>query len=122
MKSILSRRSFISRTPLLVLASFVAVNFAARAAATDTKQYNLGADKIALQGHDPVAYIAQNKAAKGSKEFSATRDGVVVNPYPLLCLLAGAPVPTIPPSDPLPPPPLLPTPVPSTVPPNPRGT
>ncbi len=77
MKSILSRRSFISRTPLLVLASFVAVDFAARAAATDTKQYNLGADKIALQGHDPVAYIAQNKAAKGSKEFSATHAGVV---------------------------------------------
>jgi murein DD-endopeptidase MepM/ murein hydrolase activator NlpD len=27
-------------------------------------------------------------------------DGIVVNPYPLLCLLAGAPVPVIPPSDP----------------------
>ena len=26
-------------------------------------------------------------------------DGVVVNPYPLLCLLAGAPVPVIPPSE-----------------------
>lgn len=31
-------------------------------------------------------------------------DGIVVNPYPLLCLLAGAPVPAIPPSDPMPPP------------------
>jgi len=27
-------------------------------------------------------------------------DGIVVNPYPLLCLLVGAPVPVIPPSDP----------------------
>jgi murein DD-endopeptidase MepM/ murein hydrolase activator NlpD len=31
-------------------------------------------------------------------------DGIVVNPYPLLCLLAGAPIPVIPPPDPLPPP------------------
>lgn len=30
-------------------------------------------------------------------------DGMVVNPYPFLCLLAGAPVPVIPPPDPLPP-------------------
>jgi hypothetical protein len=29
-------------------------------------------------------------------------DGSVVNPYPLLCLLAGAPVPVIPPPDPIP--------------------
>ena len=42
-------------------------------------------------------------------------DGIVVNPYPLLCLLAGAPVPVIPPSDPLPP--LVPSTTTSTVPP-----
>jgi murein DD-endopeptidase MepM/ murein hydrolase activator NlpD len=42
-------------------------------------------------------------------------DGIVVNPYPLLCVLAGAPVPVIPPSDPLPP--LVPSTTTSTVPP-----
>jgi murein DD-endopeptidase MepM/ murein hydrolase activator NlpD len=47
-------------------------------------------------------------------------EGVVVNPYPLLCLLAGAPVPAIPPSDPSPP--LVPSPTTSTVSPGSRGT
>ncbi len=77
MKSEISRRSFVRYTPLLVLSSFVLLHSAASAAeASDLKQYNLGADKLALQGFDPVAYMAQGKAVKGSKENSAAHAGV----------------------------------------------
>ncbi len=41
------------------------------------KHYNLGADALALQGHDPVAYFTQGKALKGEKTLSATHGGVV---------------------------------------------
>jgi murein DD-endopeptidase MepM/ murein hydrolase activator NlpD len=36
------------------------------------------------------------------KHIDPSGDGITVNPYPLLCLLAGAPIPTIPPSEPPP--------------------
>lgn len=38
--------------------------------------YNLGADKLALKGYDPVGYFTQNAALKGKKEFSAQHRGV----------------------------------------------
>ena len=77
MKTEISRRSFVRQTPLLVLSAFVLLHSAASAAETsDLKQYNLGADKLAIQGFDPVAYMAQGKAVKGSKENSATHAGV----------------------------------------------
>lgn len=41
-----------------------------------TKHYNLE-NKVAIQGHDPVAYFKQNKAVKGKKEITASHDGVV---------------------------------------------
>ena len=37
--------------------------------------YNLGADKIALSGYDPVGYLTQNKALKGRKEISSRYHG-----------------------------------------------
>jgi murein DD-endopeptidase MepM/ murein hydrolase activator NlpD len=36
------------------------------------------------------------------KHIDPSGDGITVNPYPLLCLLAGAPIPAIPPSEPPP--------------------
>lgn len=39
------------------------------------KQYNLD-DGIAIQGYDPVAYILQGKAAKGSKDMAVFYQGV----------------------------------------------
>ncbi|MDQ5930138.1 MAG: hypothetical protein QG594_1925 [Bacteroidota bacterium] len=34
-------------------------------------------NKVAIQGHDPVAYFKQNKAMKGKKELNAIYQGVV---------------------------------------------
>ena len=40
------------------------------------EHYNLGADKVALKGYDPVAYLRKNQALKGRKEISAQHRGV----------------------------------------------
>lgn len=40
------------------------------------KDYNLPADKLALAGHDPVAYFTQGKAVKGAAEVSSAYRGV----------------------------------------------
>ena len=37
--------------------------------------YNLGADKVALSGYDPVGYLTQNKALKGRKEVNSRYHG-----------------------------------------------
>lgn len=47
-----------------------------RVAAPAIKEYNLGKDKVALSGYDPVAYFTQNKAVKGRKEITAEHQGV----------------------------------------------
>ena len=46
------------------------------AAAAAIHHYNLGADKLALGGYDPVAYFTKNQALKGRKEISAEHRGV----------------------------------------------
>ncbi len=40
------------------------------------EHYNLGADKVAISGYDPVGYFIQSKALKGRKEISALHRGV----------------------------------------------
>ena len=40
------------------------------------KEFNLSKN-VAIQGYDPVAYFTQSKAVKGSKDLSATAEGVV---------------------------------------------
>lgn len=40
------------------------------------QHYNLGPDKVAIKGYDPVAYFTPGKALKGLKEFSASHRGV----------------------------------------------
>jgi YHS domain-containing protein len=64
-----------------VMASGSAVFNVARTVAADpvggaVEHHNLGPDKIALQGHDPVGYFTEGKALKGSKELSAQQGGV----------------------------------------------
>ena len=41
-----------------------------------TPDYNLPANKLAIQGYDPVAYFTQNKAVQGSASFKTQHDGV----------------------------------------------
>jgi thioredoxin-dependent peroxiredoxin len=45
-------------------------------ASAATKDYNLPSDKIALGGYDPVPYLTQSKAVKGSPELSSVYRGV----------------------------------------------
>ena len=40
------------------------------------QHYNLGADKVAISGYDPVSYFTQGKALKGRREISAQHRGV----------------------------------------------
>ena len=41
------------------------------------QHYNLGTDKVAIGGYDPVGYFTQNKALKGRKEIGASHRGVI---------------------------------------------
>lgn len=61
-------------TFVLVLASMTIFS----QTANRIKEFNL-ANKVALQGYDPVSYFKQNKAIKGKKEFSTTYEGVTYN-------------------------------------------
>ena len=48
----------------------------APAAPAALQHYNLGADKVAIRGYDPVAYFTQGKALPGRKETSSSHRGV----------------------------------------------
>lgn len=39
------------------------------------KKFNLDGG-LAIKGYDPVSYVTENKAVKGSKEFTATEHGI----------------------------------------------
>jgi len=41
-----------------------------------TKDYNLPANKVAIQGYDPVAYFTVNKAVPGNPSIKAQHEGV----------------------------------------------
>ncbi len=41
-----------------------------------TSEYNLPANKVAIQGYDPVTYFTLGKAVLGSSSFKAEHDGV----------------------------------------------
>jgi peroxiredoxin Q/BCP len=40
------------------------------------QHYNLGSDKVALKGYDPVGYFTKNQALKGREDISAQHGGV----------------------------------------------
>lgn len=64
-----------SKIIMTVLASILAIGFANAQAAQRAKDYNLQ-NGVAIQGYDPVAYFTLNMAVKGSKQISASADGV----------------------------------------------
>ena len=43
------------------------------------QHYNLGSDKVAIAGYDPVSYFTQGKPLKGRKELSVAHRGVTYN-------------------------------------------
>ncbi len=69
---------------LVLLAALAVVMFAMpvlsvagdATASAAVQHYNLGADKVALKGYDPVGYFTQNAAVKGKQEFNAQQHGV----------------------------------------------
>ncbi|MFZ4573663.1 MAG: YHS domain-containing (seleno)protein [Phycisphaerales bacterium] len=67
--------------PRVVVASslfFLAGSALAQPAASAPVQYNVGKDKLAIEGYDPVAYFPEGggKPAKGDAKFSHVLDGV----------------------------------------------
>ena len=63
----------------IILATIMLASFSSAKAQPDIrkKQFNIEKSGLAIQGYDPVAYFAQNKAVKGSKELSVSVDGVI---------------------------------------------
>jgi YHS domain-containing protein len=64
---------------LATLAIISALAFSAAVHAADAPaigHYNLGKDRLALAGHDPVAYHTEGKAVKGSPAHAAQHQGV----------------------------------------------
>ena len=60
---------------VLTICTFHQLTVAQDASALRLKQFNLeGA--LAIQGYDPVAYILQNKASKGSKDLAVFYQGL----------------------------------------------
>jgi thioredoxin-dependent peroxiredoxin len=53
-----------------------AATISALSANAAAKDYNLPPDKVALSGYDPVSYLTQGKAVKGSPEISSVYRGV----------------------------------------------
>lgn len=45
-------------------------------ASVSIANYNLGPDKLALKGYDPVAYFTKNAALKGDRANNAQRGGI----------------------------------------------
>jgi len=78
-------RTFARHIPLcsaVVLAFLSTLSLPAAAAESKEKpaaaiqHYNLGKDKVALSGYDPVGYFTLNKALKGRKEINSQHRGV----------------------------------------------
>jgi len=67
-------RSNADRLPYPVFAARLAP--LPRPAARRLEEYNLGPDRLALQGFDPVSYFSAPKPRKGRREFSAEHRGV----------------------------------------------
>jgi YHS domain-containing protein len=58
----------------LATAAVLALGATGTALAGDVDK-NLGADGLALEGYDPVAYFTEGEPTKGSADYTATHDG-----------------------------------------------
>lgn len=61
---------------ILVFFVVAAASVCAQQAEPRKKQFNTDKSGLAIQGYDPVAYFADNKAKKGSKDISAVYEGI----------------------------------------------
>ncbi|MBI1840883.1 MAG: YHS domain protein [Verrucomicrobia bacterium] len=75
----------IALRPLFQKSAWVGLLAVALLNATDTKaagstdaasQYNLDKSRLALAGHDPVAYFTLGKASKGRRDLALQRNGI----------------------------------------------
>jgi YHS domain-containing protein len=61
----------------LCVAAVIGVGISTATPATASpKEYNLPANKVALQGYDPVTYFTLGKAVAGNGAFTAAHEGV----------------------------------------------
>jgi YHS domain-containing protein len=60
----------------LVLSFTILFTNSAQDRAVRTKQFNVAKSGVAIQGYDPVAYFANQKAMEGEKEFATVHNGV----------------------------------------------
>lgn len=59
------------------VAALLLVSLAARAESNAAKHQNVGKDRLAIEGYDPVAYLEAGAARKGKGEFTADYNGAV---------------------------------------------
>jgi hypothetical protein len=75
------RRTFRISASRLAASLVIALSlpFVARAAyaAAPAEQYNLGKDRVAIKGFDPVSYFRDTGPLKGRKDVAVEHDGVV---------------------------------------------
>lgn len=64
---------------ILSLLLLVSSSFIVQAQSIDnrTRQYNVPASRLAIEGYDPVAYFTENKAVKGNKSYAVAFEGLV---------------------------------------------
>lgn len=62
------------KKPALLITSLLILLISHIAQAQASRHYNLK-NKLAIEGYDPVSYITNNKATKGSKQFALSYEG-----------------------------------------------
>jgi YHS domain-containing protein len=60
---------------VVMLSLTVVFTASAQESPLNTKQFNLERSGLAIQGYDPVAYFANNKAIEGEREFATVHNG-----------------------------------------------
>lgn len=69
---------FIKQTMLIWIISLLALSTQAQDNLSIRKQhFNVGKDALAIKGYDPVAYILNLKAVKGSKDWAINHKGIL---------------------------------------------
>ncbi len=63
-------------TPVIAQTTDTPIPSAPTAPKTNPKEYNVGSDKLAIAGYDPVSYF-KGSPAEGSKDIALTIDGIV---------------------------------------------
>jgi YHS domain-containing protein len=64
------------KTRMVIVALLLAFSLQAQTQNRRLAQFNLE-NKVAIQGHDPVAYFKESKAVKGKRDIASSYQGVV---------------------------------------------